>query len=84
MPPTIWSGEVAQILFAAAVFFSLGEVLRRGRHIAVGIVQDHISARARTAAGVFSLTVIAAFSAVVSYWGGLIAWDSFVAGPFQR
>ncbi len=78
--PTIWGGEIAQILFAAAVFFSLGDVLRRGRHIAVGIVREHIGARARIAAGIFSLAVIAVFSAAVSYWGGRIAWESFIAG----
>ena len=78
--PTIWGGEIAQILFASAVFFSLGEVLRRGRHIAVGVVQEHISASARTAAGVFALVIVAVFSGVVSYWGGLIAWESFVSG----
>lgn len=78
--PTIWGGEVAQILFAAAVFFSLGDVLRRGRHISVGVFQARLGGGARVAAGVFALAAVAVFAAAVGYWGGRIAFESFIAG----
>ena len=78
--PTIWGGEVAQILFAAAVFFSLGDVLRRGRHISVGVFQSRLGGGARVAAGVFALAAVVVFAAAVSYWGGRIAFESFTAG----
>ena len=78
--PTIWAAELSQLAMAAGVFFALGDLQRRRRHIAVHLLLDRLNPSARKIADGAALAFVAAFSAAVVFHGAKIAWDSFSSG----
>ena len=78
--PTIWAAELSQLAMIAAVFFSLGELQRRREHINVSLLRDRLPPAARRVADFIALGLVAAFSAVIVFYGGAIALDSYRAG----
>lgn len=77
--PTIWAAELSQLAMIAAVFLALGELQRRREHIAVSLLRDRLRPGARQVADFIALAFTAAFSAVIVFYGGSIAWDSYRA-----
>ncbi|MDH5556700.1 MAG: TRAP transporter small permease [Alphaproteobacteria bacterium] len=78
--PTIWAEELARFFQIWALYIAAASVLRQGSMIRIGLLIDRLGPRARAAAEIFSLAVVAAFSAVACWYGGWIALDSFEAG----
>ena len=78
--PTVWAAELSQLAMAAGVFFALGDLQRRRRHISVHLLREKLSPRGRSIADAFALLVVAAFSAAVVFYGAKIAWGSFSSG----
>ncbi|MDH3228850.1 MAG: TRAP transporter small permease [Alphaproteobacteria bacterium] len=78
--PTIWAEELARFFQIWALYLAAASVLRRGSMIRIGLLIDRLGPRLRAAAEVFSLAVVAAFSAVACWYGGWIALDSFEVG----
>lgn len=77
--PTVWAAELSQLAMAAAVFFALGDLQRRRRHITVRLLRDKLNPRWQRSADVAALLAVAAFAAVVVVYGAQIAWRSFSA-----
>ena len=78
--PTIWAEELARFFQIWALYLAAAAVLRHGSMIRIGLLIDRLGPRLRAAAEVFSLAVVAAFSAVACWYGGWIAWDSWATG----
>ena len=76
--PTIWAAEISQLVLIWGVFLAPARILRRRQNIRIDFLYDRVSAAWRSRADVLSLLIILAFSAVVIWYGGWIAWDSFV------
>jgi C4-dicarboxylate transporter, DctQ subunit len=78
--PTAWTYDVGCYLLAAVIFLAMPEMTRRGAHIHVGIIFDHISARAaralRLAIGL--LAIAACLSA--AWFTGSETWRQFDQG----
>ena len=78
--PTIWAEELARFFQIWALYIAAASVLRQGSMIRIGLLIDRLGPRPRAAAEIFSLAVVAAFSAVACWYGGWIALDSFATG----
>ena len=78
--PTIWAEELARFFQIWALYIAAAALLRQGSMIRIGLLIDQLGPRLRAAAEIFSLAVIAAFSAVACWYGGWIAFDSFEVG----
>jgi len=76
--PTIWAAELSQLLMMIGVFIALAGTLHGRDHISIEILHAALPEWARKLADTFVLLFIAAFAAIVTWWGFLIAWDSFV------
>lgn len=73
--PTTWSGETVQYAFALLIFCALPDVTRRAAHIAIDIVPEALSGRARRRLGAINHAVAAVAT-------GAAAW--IVAGESLR
>lgn len=78
--PTVWAEEMSRFLQLWATYLAAAWVLRRGALIRITLVTDRLPASARRWLELFSLAVIAVFSAVAVWYGAWIAWDSLVRG----
>lgn len=78
--PTIWAEELARFFQIWALYIATASVLREGSMIRIGLLIDRLGSRPRAAAEIFSLAVIAAFSAVSCWYGAKIAVDSWEVG----
>ena len=78
--PTIWAAELSQILMIAGVFFALGATLHRRQHIAIEALYARFGPLGRKLADSLTLVFVAAFAAIVCYWGFDIALDSYLKG----
>ena len=78
--PTVWAAELSQLAMAAGVFFALGDLQRRRRHITVHLLRDRLGPSARKIADGAALAAVAAFSAAVVFHGVKIPWNSFSSG----
>ncbi len=76
--PTIWAAELSQLLLIVGVFIALAGTLHRREHISIDILHRLLPDRAKQVSDTFVLTFICVFSAIVTYWGFDIAWDSFI------
>ena len=76
--PTIWAEELARFFQIWALYLAAAAVLRHGSMIRIGLLIDRLGPRLRAAAEVFSLAVVAAFSAVACWYGpaSSSAWPS--------
>ncbi len=78
--PTTWAAELSQLLLIWGVFLALARILHRRENIAIDFLYDRLPSVWRRALDAFTLIVVAAFSAVVAWYGGDIALDSYVRG----
>lgn len=78
--PTTWAAELSQLLLIWGVFLALARTLHRRENIAIDFLYDRLPNAGRRALDVFTLVVVAAFSAAVAWYGGDIALDSYLRG----
>lgn len=78
--PTIWAEELARFFQIWALYLAAAAVLRGGGLIRIGLLVDRLGPPARRAAEIFSLAVVAAFSAFACWYGAEIALDSWTVG----
>lgn len=78
--PTIWAEELARFFQIWALYLAAASVLRRGAMIRIGLLVDRLGKPARRAAELFSLAVVAGFSALAGWQGAWIALDSWTVG----
>ena len=76
--PSLWGGELVQMLFGAYVMLSGGYVLRWKGHISVDIIYGRLSRRAQAVIGVVTSVLVFLFCGGLLYYGGSLAWDSLV------
>lgn len=78
--PTIWAEEMARFFQLWATYLAAATVLRHRGLIRISIVIDRLGPGARRVAELFSLSAIAAFSALAIWYGWTIAADSLAVG----
>ncbi len=78
--PTIWAAETSQLCLIWGTPIAMAWLLSARRHIRVNVLTGRMTPGGRRVAEVFSLLVIIAFSAVVTWKGWWIAQDSLVRG----
>ncbi len=78
--PTIWAAELSQVLMIAGVFFALGATLHRRQHISIEALYVRFGPLGKKLSDSLTLVFVAAFAAIVGYWGFDIALDSFLKG----
>ena len=78
--PTIWAEELSRFFQIWALYIAAASVLRHGSMIRIGLLIDRLGPRGRVAAEIFSLAVVAAFSAVACWYGAKIALNSWQVG----
>ena len=78
--PTIWAAEISQLCLIWGTPIAMAWLLSARRHIRINALTERMTPGQRRVADVFSLVVIIAFSAVVTWKGWWIAQDSLVRG----
>lgn len=78
--PTIWAAEISELLLIWGVYLAMPRTLSYGENISIDILYLHLPAPLKRVAGVCTLIFIAAFCAVVFFYGADIAWHSFTRG----
>jgi len=78
--PTIWAEELSRFFQIWALYIAAASVLRHGSMIRIGLLIDRLGPRPRVVAEIFSLAVVAAFSAVACWYGAKIALNSWQVG----
>ena len=78
--PTIWAEELARFFQIWALYIAAASVLRDGSMIRIGLLIDRLGPPWRAIAEIFSLAVVAAFSAVACWYGAKIALNSWEVG----
>jgi TRAP-type C4-dicarboxylate transport system permease small subunit len=78
--PTAWTYDVGCYLLAAVIFLAMPEMTRRGAHIHVGLIFDHLTARGARALRLMigALAVAACLSA--AWFTGSETWRQFEQG----
>ena len=74
--PTVWAGELSQMLFGAYATLSGGYILRVGGHVNVDIIYSRLSPRARAAIDIVTSLLFFLFCGMLLIYGGSMAWDS--------
>jgi len=78
--PTIWAAEISQLCLIWGTPIAMAWLLSARHHIRVNALTGRMTPGGRRLAEIFSLLVIIAFSAVVTWKGWWIAEDSLVRG----
>lgn len=78
--PTIWAAELSQLCLIWGCLVGMPWVLAARRHIRINALTARLSRRAVIVCEVFTLTVVALFSAAVLYKGWHIFIDSYERG----
>lgn len=78
--PTIWAEEMSRFVQIWATYLAAATLLRSDGLIRITLVVDRLGERLRQAAQIFSLLVVAGFSAVAVWYGGMVVLDSIVQG----
>ena len=78
--PTIWAAELSQLCLIWGSLIAMAWALRWGRHIAVDAVAVLLPVHVRRQTDAVAMIVVALFSVVLVWKGGLIFWDSFERG----
>lgn len=71
--PLSWTEELARYLFVWTVFVGAAQVLRRGEHIAIGLLVERLPSIVRRVAALISNVMIAGFLAVLVVKGFQLA-----------
>lgn len=78
--PTVWVEEVSQLFLIAGVYLAVARTVHRRQNIRIDALYSHLGPRIKIVADVFALICIIVFAAVIVWYGGLIAWDSYSVG----
>lgn len=78
--PTIWSEELSRLALVWGTFLPMAALLRRRADIRITLITERLGPRGQLLSWVFSLLFIAAFSALVAWYGWDIAYDSWQVG----
>ena len=62
---------------AAAGFLALAHTLKRGEHIRVSLLLEHVGARAHRTLALFSLVVATLLAAALAFYSVRLAWQSW-------
>jgi TRAP-type mannitol/chloroaromatic compound transport system permease small subunit len=74
--PTVWTNELAQLLFGAYAVLSGGYLLARGGHVNVDIVYSSFPIRAKAALDVLTSVLFFIFVVVLLWQGVIFALDA--------
>ena len=74
--PTVWSNELAQMLFGAYAILAGGYILSTGGHVNVDILYSRLSKKSRAALDIFTSSLFFLFCGMLLVYGGSLAWDS--------
>lgn len=78
--PTTWAAELSQLCLIWGGMLGMTWILKTNRHVAVDVLTDTLSPGGKRIAQMIAMSFVAFFSAVVTWKGGEIFWDSFVRG----
>jgi len=78
--PTIWAAELSQLCLIWGSMIGMPWLLKTNQHIAVDAVTERLGDAAWRACRVLAMAAIALFSAIVTWKGGEIFYDSFERG----
>ncbi len=78
--PTIWAAELSQLSLIWGCMLAMAYLLHIRRHITVDAITNKLSPRIKRLCAWISLGLVAAFSALVTFWGWVIFTDSFERG----
>jgi len=78
--PTVWASELSQLCLIWGVLIAMAWALAARRHIAVDAVVGLLPPTLRRATDCFAMLAVAGFSALVTWKGWLIFYDSFERG----
>lgn len=78
--PTIWAAELSQLALIWGSLLAMAWLLGARRHIAVDALVDLLSPEQRRFTETFAMLCVAAFSALVTWKGWDIFFDSFERG----
>ena len=78
--PTVWVEEISQLLLIAGVYLAVGRTVHRRQNIRIDALYGHLGSGVRKVADTFALVCMIVFSAVILWYGGAIALDSFMVG----
>lgn len=67
--PTIWAEEMSRFFQIWATYLAMAALLRRRDFIRITLLIDRLGPRARWLSEIFSLLVIASFSAIAAWYG---------------
>ena len=74
--PTVWAGELAQMLFGAYAILTGGHIMRIGGHVNVDIIYSRLSTKARAGLDIFTSILFFLFCGMLLIYGGSMAMDS--------
>jgi len=78
--PTIWAAELSQLCLIWGAMISMSWIMKANRHVAVDVLTDSLSPSGKRIAQIIAMGFVAFFSAVVTWKGWGIFWDSFERG----
>ena len=74
--PTVWAGELTQMLFGAYVILCGGFILASGGHVNVDILYSRLSQKTKAGLDIFTSILFFLFCGMLLIYGGSLAWDS--------
>lgn len=74
--PTVWTNELAQMLFGAYAVLAGGYLLAHNAHVNVDIIYSRFPRRARAAVDIVTSILLFLFAWVLLTQGGSLAWES--------
>jgi TRAP-type mannitol/chloroaromatic compound transport system permease small subunit len=74
--PTVWAGELAQMLFGAYAVLTGGYILRMGGHVNVDIIYSRLSEKSKAGIDIFTSILFFLFCVMLLIYGGSMAMDS--------
>ena len=74
--PTLWAGEMTQMVFGVYIILSGGYILKHGGHVNVDLFTSRLSSRSKAVLDIFTSCLFFIFSGVMIYFGLSLAWES--------
>ncbi|HEX7043065.1 MAG TPA: TRAP transporter small permease subunit [Burkholderiales bacterium] len=74
--PTVWTNELAQLLFGVYAVLAGGYLLAHGGHVNVDLLYGKLSVRARALVDVLTSVLFFVFVGALLYYGSSLAYES--------
>ena len=81
--PTSWAIELNAVLLVYMGFICAAELVRRGQHIDMSILTNHMSKRTQRRVDVFVSVLVILFCAVLVWMGGKAALSTYKYGMYM-